>query len=205
MASLVVGLFNPTQAAASVATQGRLLVLGDSISAEYGLPRGSGWVALLQQRLRQSHPRVEVVNASISGETSAGGRYRLPALLRQHSPRWVLIELGGNDALRGLSLEASAQNLAFMTKAAQDAGARVLLLGMRIPPNFGADYTRRFAQVYEDVARQHKAALLPFLLQPLVEHADLLRWFQADRIHPNEAAQSLILDHVWPSLKPLLS
>ncbi|GAB4214212.1 MAG: arylesterase [Rhodoferax sp.] len=201
----MVGPFNPTQAAAPVPAQGRLLVLGDSISAEYGLPRGSGWVALLQQRLRQSHPQVEVVNASISGETTVGGRYRLPALLRQHTPRWVLIELGGNDALRGLSLDMSAQNLSTMTQAAQTAGAQVLLLGMRIPPNFGADYARRFAKLYDDVARAHRAALLPFVLQPLADRADSLQWFQADRIHPTQAAQPLILDHVWPKLKQLLS
>jgi len=182
----------------------KLLVLGDSISAEYGLPRGSGWVALLQKQLDQSHPGSTVVNASISGETTSGGRTRLPALLRQHQPTHVLIELGSNDALRGLPLNMTRDNLAFMTQAAKDAGARVLLLGMQMPPNYGAELTRQFAAVYPAVAKAHGAALVPFFLKGVGDDADPTRWFQSDRIHPNEAAQPRLLANVWPELQKQL-
>ncbi len=181
-----------------------LLVLGDSLSAEYGLPRGSGWVALLEQRLSRERPPVRVVNASISGETTSGGRSRLPALLAQHKPTHVIIELGGNDALRGLALSNTEDSLAWMVQAAQKAGARVLLVGMQVPPNYGPDYSRRFAALFASVARQHKAALVPFLLKGVGDVPDAARWFQADRIHPNEAAQPRMLDNVWPELKKLL-
>ncbi len=187
------------------ATRGRkLLVLGDSLSAEYGLPRGSGWVALLQKQLDQSHPGTVIVNASISGETTSGGRSRLPALLRQHQPSHVIIELGGNDALRGLSLGMTSDNLMFMAKAAKEAGARVLLLGMQMPPNYGADLTRQFAALYPAVAKATGAALVPFFLKGVGDDADPLRWFQADRIHPNEAAQPRMLANVWPQLQKQL-
>jgi len=186
-------------------TRGRkLLVLGDSLSAEYGLPRGSGWVALLQKQLDQSHPGTVIVNASISGETTSGGRSRLPALLRQHQPSHVIIELGGNDALRGLSLGMTSDNLMFMAKAAKEAGARVLLLGMQMPPNYGADLTRQFAALYPAVAKATGAALVPFFLKGVGDDADSLRWFQADRIHPNEAAQPRMLANVWPQLQKQL-
>lgn len=181
-----------------------LLVLGDSLSAEYGLKRGSGWVALLEQRLARENRPVKVVNASISGETTSGGRSRLPALLAQHQPTHVIIELGGNDALRGLALSNTEDNLAWMTQAAQKAGARVLLAGMQVPPNYGPDYSRRFAALFANVARQHKAALVPFLLNGVGDVPDAARWFQADRIHPNEAAQPRMLDNVWPELKKIL-
>ena len=181
-----------------------LLVLGDSLSAEYGLPRGQGWVALLVQRLAERQPPVRVVNASISGETTAGGKSRLSALLQQHRPNLVIIELGGNDALRGLSLEATQANLAAMVGAARASGARVLLLGMQVPPNYGADYARRFAEMFGRVAREHQASVVPFFLKGLAEGPDAMRWFQADRIHPNQAAQPLMLDNVWPELKKLL-
>lgn len=182
----------------------KLLVLGDSLSAEYGLPRGSGWVALLQKQLDQSHPGTVIVNASISGETTSGGRSRLPALLRQHQPSHVIIELGGNDALRGLSLGMTGDNLMFMAKAAKEAGARVLLLGMQMPPNYGADLTRQFAALYPAVAKATGAALVPFFLKGVGDDADPLRWFQADRIHPNEAAQPRMLANVWPELQKQL-
>lgn len=182
-----------------------LLVLGDSLSAEYGLPRGSGWVALLAQRLAREKKPLQVVNASISGETSAGGRSRLPALLAQHQPAWVIIELGGNDALRGLALANTEDNLAWMVQTAQQAGARVLLVGMQVPPNYGPDYSRRFAALFGSVARAHKAALVPFLLRGVGDVPDAARWFQADRIHPNEQAQPRMLDNVWPELKKLIS
>jgi len=182
-----------------------LLVLGDSLSAEYGLPRGSGWVALLEQRLAREKRPVKVVNASISGETTSGGRSRLSALLAQHQPTYVIIELGGNDALRGLALANTEDNLAWMTKAAQTTGARVLLVGMQVPPNYGGDYSRRFTALFGSVARAHKAALVPFLLKGIGDVPDATRWFQADRIHPNTQAQPLMLDNVWPELKKLIS
>ena len=185
-------------------SQRKILVLGDSLSAEYGLPRGSGWVALLQKQLDQSHPGTVIVNASISGETTSGGRSRLPALLQQHQPSHVVIELGGNDALRGLSLTMTRDNLAFMAKAAKSAGAQILLLGMRMPPNYGPELTRQFAALYPAVAQAHACALVPFFLQGVGDDADPLRWFQADRIHPNEAAQPRLLANVWPELKKQL-
>jgi acyl-CoA thioesterase-1 len=183
----------------------KLLVLGDSISAEYGLPRGSGWVALLQKQLDQSHPGAVVVNASISGETTSGGRSRLPVLLRQHRPTHVIIELGGNDALRGLSLAMTGDNLLFMARAAKEAGAKVLLLGMQMPPNYGAELTRQFAALYPSVAKATGAALVPFLLRGVGDDPDPTRWFQSDRIHPNEAAQPRLLANVWPELKKQLT
>ena len=189
---------------ASARTGRKILVLGDSLSAEYGLPRGSGWVALLQKQLDQSHPGTTLINASISGETTSGGRSRLPALLRQHQPTHVVIELGGNDALRGLSLAMTRENLTFMAKAARDAGARVLLLGMQMPPNYGATLTRQFAALYPDVAKATGAALVPFFLKGVGDDADPLRWFQTDRIHPNEAAQPRLLANVWPELQKQL-
>lgn len=182
----------------------KLLVLGDSLSAEYGLPRGSGWVALLQKQLSQSQPETTIVNASISGETTSGGRSRLPALLRVHQPSLVIIELGGNDALRGLSLDMTRENLAHMVRSVRATGARVLLLGMQMPPNYGADLTRQFAALYPAVAREDGAALVPFFLQGVADDPDPLRWFQTDRIHPNEAAQPRLLANVWPELKKLL-
>jgi len=190
--------------AALAAKARKLLVLGDSLSAEYGLPRGTGWVALLQKQLDQSHPGTVIVNASISGETTSGGRSRLPALLQQHQPTHVIIELGGNDALRGLSLAMTGDNLNFMAKAAKAAGAKVLLLGMQMPPNYGPEVTRQFAALFPATARATGAALVPFFLKGVDDDADPLRWFQADRIHPNEAAQPRLLANVWPELKKQL-
>ncbi len=181
-----------------------ILVLGDSLSAEYGLKRGSGWVALLEQRLAQQKVSAKVVNASISGETTSGGRSRLPALLAQHKPTHVLIELGGNDALRGLPLDGTEDNLSQMTQAAQKAGARVLIVGMQVPPNYGGDYARRFSGLFEKVAKQHKAALVPFFLQGVADGPDARSLFQADGIHPRAEAQPRMLDNVWPELKKIL-
>jgi acyl-CoA thioesterase-1 len=182
-----------------------LLVVGDSLSAEYGLSRGSGWVALLAQRMAVDHAAWQVVNASISGDTTSGGKSRLPALLKLHQPRVVALELGGNDALRGLPLAATQENLAAMTRLAQDAGATVLLLGMQVPPNYGPKYTRDFAAVFAEVAKNRQAALVPFLLRGVADRPDAEDWFQADRIHPKAQAHPLILDNVWPALKPLLN
>ncbi len=179
-----------------------VLVVGDSLSAEYGLPRGSGWVAQLEQRLA---PRqLEVVNASVSGDTTAGGRSRLPQLLAEHRPRVLILELGGNDALRGLPLDMTRANLGEMVRAAKAGGARVLLLGMQVPPNYGRKYADQFAATFGSVARTEGAALVPFLLAGIADAPDPMRYFQPDRIHPNEAAQPLILANVWPKLKPLL-
>ena len=180
-------------------------MVGDSLSAEYGLRRGTGWVALLESRLQAERVAARVVNASISGDTTSGGRSRLPALLKQHRPAIVVLELGGNDALRGLPLEMTQGNLAAMAKAAREAGARVLLVGMQMPPNYGADYAKRFATLFEQVAKAQQAALVPFLLKGVADAADPLQWFQADRIHPNEAAQRRMLDNVWPELRKLLA
>jgi acyl-CoA thioesterase-1 len=178
-----------------------LLVLGDSISAEYGLPRDSGWVNLLQKRLSDDKLPVTVINASISGETTAGGLTRLPALLQQHKPAVLIIELGGNDGLRGLSLAATQSNLREMIRFADRIGARVLLLGMRVPPNYGPDYSKRFAAMYQGLARERNVKLVPFLFTGL---EDTERFFQQDRIHPNQRAQTVMLDNVWPSLRSLL-
>ncbi len=191
--------FSPARAA-----ERTLLVVGDSLSAEYGLPRGSGWVALLEQRLAQEKRNVRVVNASISGDTTFGGRSRLAALLAQHRPAVVVIELGGNDALRGLALDATRANLEWMSQQSKQAGARVLLLGMQMPPNYGADYARRFAGLYTQVARSEKAALVPFFLKGVADGPDPTRLFQSDRIHPSAEAQPLMLNNVWPELKKLL-
>lgn len=181
-----------------------VLIVGDSLSAEYGLRRGTGWVALLEQRLRQENKPVRVVNASISGDTTSGGRSRLPALLRTHQPDVVVIELGGNDALRGLPLDMTRDNLRAMVRASQQAGARVLLVGMEMPPNYGARYAEEFRQVFVDVARSEKVPLVPFFLKGVADGPDPVALFQPDRIHPNEAAQPIMLDNVWPRLRELL-
>ncbi len=181
-----------------------LVVVGDSLSAEYGLRRGTGWVALLEKRLAEQKIAIKVINASISGDTTSGGRSRLPALLTQHEPTHVIIELGGNDALRGLPLKMTQDNLTEMTHAAQKAGANVLLLGMQIPPNFGADYAAKFAAMFTNVSKERKAELVPFFLKGVADGADALKLFQADRIHPKEEAHPIMLDNVWPVLKKML-
>ena len=188
--------------AAKAAAGPILLVLGDSLSAEYGLPRGTGWVQLLADRLRDSGSDYRVVNASISGETSSGGRTRLPGLLEQHRPRVVVIELGANDALRGLPLNLVKDNLTAMVRQSQAAGARVLVVGMRIPPNYGRDYTERYVATFSEVARERKAALVPLLVDGFAESFE---YFQADRIHPTAQAQPMMLETVWRVLRPLLA
>ena len=181
-----------------------VLVVGDSLSAEYGLKRGTGWVPLLEQRLAAEKVAARVVNASISGDTTSGGRSRLAALLAQHKPSVVVIELGGNDALRGLPLGMTEDNLAQMTGLARKAGAKVLLVGIQVPPNYGADYSERFAGIFEKVAKAQGAAVVPFLLKGVSDGPDPTRLFQADRIHPTASAQPKMLDNVWPELKKLL-
>lgn len=174
------------------------------MSAEYGLKRGTGWVALLQKRLAEQKLPATIVNASITGDTTSGGRSRLPALLAQHKPSVLVIELGANDALRGLPLAMTEENLSRMTEAGQKAGAKVLLVGIQVPPNYGADYAKKFAAVYEKVAKTHKAALVPFMLKGVADSPDPTRLFQADRIHPKEEAHPVILDNIWPQLEKLL-
>ena len=181
-----------------------ILVLGDSLSAEYGLARGSGWVSLLSKRLQQEKSPYRVLNASISGDTTSGGRSRLGALLSQHRPAVVIIELGGNDALRGLPLSMSEANLAAMAAEAIAAQAKVLLVGVQVPPNYGTDYAQRFAAMFEKVAKERKAPLVPSILKGLSEDPDPAKWFQADRIHPLGSAQPMMLDNIWPALQKLL-
>ncbi len=194
-------------AAASGAADKRgavILVVGDSLSAEYGLKRGEGWVSLLEKRIADQRIAASVVNASISGDTTSGGRSRLPALLAQHKPTHVILELGGNDALRGLPLKSTEDNLNQMTRAAQAAGAKVLLVGMQVPPNYGGDYTRKFEALFQSVAAANKAALVPFLLKGVADAQEAPALFQSDRIHPAAVAQPRMLDNVWPELKKLL-
>jgi acyl-CoA thioesterase-1 len=180
---------------------GTLLVVGDSISVGFGLDTQGGWVALLQERLKQEGFDHQVVNASISGDTSSGGVARLPALLAEHQPQWVIVELGGNDGLRGQSLAQLQQNLAEMAAKSQEVGAKVLILGMKLPPNYGQRYTTAFADVFPKVASEMSTALVPFLLEG---SAGMPGMTQADGIHPTAAAQPILLDNVWPTLKPLL-
>jgi len=181
-----------------------ILVVGDSLSAEYGLERGKGWVALLDQRLVQDKQPATVLNASISGDTTSGGRSRLPALLKLHQPTIVIIELGGNDALRGLPLSSTRDNLLAMTRAAKAAGAKVLVVGMQVPPNYGRQYGDGFAALFASVAKTEDAALVPFLLKGVADVPNFEALFQADRIHPKEQAHPTMLANVWVGLKPLL-
>lgn len=178
-----------------------LLVVGDSISAGLGLDTSQGWVNLLDKRLKEQGFDYEVVNASISGDTTAGGLARLPALLSEQKPKLVVIELGGNDGLRGMAPAQLQQNLSGMVQQSQKAGARVILLGMRLPPNYGQRYTEAFARVFESVASEQKVALVPFFLEGVGGVQDMM---QADGIHPAVVAQPKLLDNVWPTLKPLL-
>jgi acyl-CoA thioesterase-1 len=179
-----------------------ILVFGDSVSAGYGLTHvDQGWVALLQTRLKQQEYVYQVINASVSGETTAGGLARLPRALTLHRPRIVILELGGNDGLRALPIVSMRTNLAHMIDLASAAGAKILLLGMRIPPNYGPDYTEQFRSSYIDLARDKKLPLVPFLLDGVALVPELM---QADGIHPNEHGQPRLLDNVWPALQPLL-
>lgn len=182
----------------------RLLVVGDSLSAEYGIARGTGWVALLDAQLQKDHPKWQVVNASISGDTTAGGLARLPPLLKQHQPQLVVIELGGNDALRGFSLKRTEDNLVKMIRACQAIKAKVLLVGMQVPPNYGAAYASDFTRLFARISKQHQTALVPFLLAGVADDKDPTALFQADRIHPKAEAHPRILANVWAVLKKML-
>lgn len=194
----------PAQPAQAAPTSHTILIVGDSLSAEYGLKRGTGWVPLLEKQLAGERKAARVVNASISGDTTSGGRSRLPALLAQHKPDTVVIELGANDALRGLPLDMTEKNLTAMTQASKKAGARVLLVGMQVPPNYGGAYGADFAGLFPKVARTEKVALVPFFLKGVADATDPVANFQADRIHPNEQSQARMLANVWPELKKLI-
>jgi acyl-CoA thioesterase I len=202
LASMLLGVLGNSMAASK--TEPTILVVGDSLSAEYGLKRGQGWVALLEQQLTAEKVNAKVVNASISGDTTSGGISRLAPLLAQHKPSHVIIELGGNDALRGLPLSLTETNLSKMTQSAQKAGAKVLLLGMQVPPNYGGDYGSRFAGTFGNVAKANKAAVVPFLLKGVADGANPTEMFQNDRIHPKAEAHPIMLANVWPELKKLL-
>ncbi|WP_305806191.1 arylesterase [Stenotrophomonas sp. YIM B06876] len=183
-------------------TRTSVLVVGDSLSAAHNIPAASGWVNLLDQRVQaQLQPAPAIVNASVSGETTSGALTRLPALLQKHRPKVVVIELGGNDALRGLSPAQLRSNLDRMVVLSADSGARVLLLGIDVPPNYGPVYRQRLRQTYVEVARRHGAALVPFFLEGVALQPSLM---QADGLHPTAAAQPRLLDNVWPVLRPLL-
>jgi len=181
-----------------------ILIVGDSLSAEYGLARGTGWVALLEQRLAREKIAATVVNASISGDTTSGGLARLAPLLKQHQPTHVVIELGGNDALRGLPLAGTRENLTKMAAAARQAGAKVVIVGMQVPPNYGRKYGEEFSALFAEVAQAQGAALVPFLLKGVADAPDTVALFQPDRIHPLAAAHPRLLENVWPVLRPLL-
>ncbi|CAM3323592.1 arylesterase [Burkholderia ubonensis] len=178
-----------------------IVVLGDSLSAEYGLPRDTGWVALLRQRLATERIDYSVANASVSGDTTSGGRARLPAVLTRLKPAIVVVELGANDALRGVPLATTERNLREIVADAQRARAKVVLVGMFVPPNYGPDYTQKFHGIYTRLSKDLGVPLVPFLLAGIENRPDM---FQADQIHPTRQAQGVLLDNVWPSLKPLL-
>lgn len=192
-----------TAAAAPTSSEGRpaLVVLGDSLSAEYGLPRDTGWVALLRQRLATERIDYSVANASVSGDTTSGGRARLPAVLQRLKPSIVVVELGANDALRGVPLATTEQNLRDIIAAARNTHAKVVLVGMYVPPNYGPDYTQKFHAVYTRLSKELGVPLVPFLLAGIENRPEM---FQSDQMHPTQQAQGILLDNVWPALKPLL-
>ncbi|MDO9102011.1 MAG: arylesterase [Candidatus Nitrotoga sp.] len=183
----------------SGAQQQTILVFGDSLSAAYGIPRASGWVNLLQQELQRSHPQYKVVNASISGETTSGGRQRIAPALRQHSPDIVILELGANDGLRGTPIADIENNLSAIIQQSQKGNGKVLLVGIQLPPNYGKNYTDQFKALYSRLAQRHKLELVPFMLKNVQPEQ-----FQADNLHPTAAAQALILQTILDKLKPLL-
>ena len=182
----------------------KVLIVGDSLSAEYGLTRGTGWVEHMMQQAIAESVAVQWTNASISGDTTSGGVSRLPALLKLHQPNIVVIELGGNDALRGLDMNLTQANLLNMIKASQMAGARVLVIAMQVPPNYGANYLKQMSAAYEKVTKSTAAQLNQQFLKGVADDPDPLKWFQADRIHPNEKAQPQMMKNIWPQLKKMV-
>ena len=183
----------------------KIVILGDSLSSEYGLARGTGWALLVQRLAEQKKTGWQVVNASIGGDTTSGGRSRLPALLKQHRPAVLVIELGGNDALRGLPLNMTETNLDAMVKAGLEAGAKVLLVGNQVPPNYGQRYTQDFAALFPQIAAANRVPVVPFMLKGIADTPDAIESFQADRIHPLAKAHPLILDNIWPELQKLIA
>jgi len=196
---------SPSAYAKSIASPEKIvLIVGDSLSAEYGIARGKGWVQLMSEQAAKEMVKVRIINASISGDTSSGGVSRLPQLLQIHKPQLLILELGGNDALRGLSMRMTEQNLSSMAKEAKKTGAKVMIVAMQIPPNYGANYAQKIAQAYQSVAKETGAELNSSFLKGIADDADPLKWFQPDRIHPNEAAQSTMMKNIWPQLKRML-
>jgi len=196
---------SPSAYAKSIASPEKIvLIVGDSLSAEYGIARGKGWVQLMSEQAAKEMVKVRIINASISGDTSSGGVSRLPQLLQIHKPQLLILELGGNDALRGLSMRMTEQNLSSMAKEAKKTGAKVMIVAMQIPPNYGANYAQQIAQAYQSVAKETGAELNSSFLKGIADDADPLNWFQPDRIHPNEAAQSTMMKNIWPQLKRML-
>lgn len=182
----------------------KVLILGDSLSAEYGLTRGTGWVDQMAQQAQRESVAVQLINASISGDTTSGGVTRLPSLLKLHQPHVVIIELGGNDALRGLDMNLTQANLLTMINASQAMGAKVMVIAMQVPPNYGANYLKQMSAAYEKVSKTTGATLNQQFLKGVADDPDPLKWFQADRIHPNEKAQPLMMKNVWPQLRKML-
>ncbi len=186
---------------ATSSSAANLLVMGDSLSAAYNLRQQDGWVSLLKNQLNQSHPNINVINVSVSGETTQGGLSRFPALLEQYQPKWVVLELGANDALRGYPLNQTKDNLKNMVEQSQNLGAKVLLIGNQIPQNYGKRYTKMFFELYKDVADQYQIAYLPFMLKNVALNKELM---QNDGLHPNKAGQPIVLENILPYLQPLL-
>jgi len=198
---LSVGVLMLAASASAYSAPKTVLVVGDSLSAEYGLTRGAGWVALLEQKLKAEKIDARIVNASISGETTSGGRTRLPALLTQHKPQIVVIELGANDGLRGLPVASAEANLRQMVTLSQKQDAKVMLIGMRMPPNYGRAYTERFFNMYGTLSKDLKAPLVPFMLEGVADKPAL---FQADRLHPNAEVHPIILNNIWPTISNMI-
>ncbi|MEM7206714.1 MAG: arylesterase [Pseudomonadota bacterium] len=185
----------------SAAQARTVVVIGDSLSAAYGIPERAGWVALLQERLDKNDYNFNIINASITGETSSGGATRIQSILAEHAPEFVIVELGGNDGLRGLSLKSMRDQLSHIVQSSQASGAKVLLLGMKIPPNYGAQYTRKFEDSFVQIATEHSVSLVPFFLEDVATDLSLM---QDDGIHPNAKAQPLMLNRIWPAFEALL-
>lgn len=183
------------------ATTPKILIYGDSLSAAYGIPQQQGWAALLKEKLAQDKLTYEVINASISGETTDSGLTRLASTIKQVKPSFIILELGANDGLRGLPINNMRNNLNAMIQLCKKSGIKVLLIGMRIPPNYGVKYTEAFSQTYVQLAKQHKVALVPFMLQSVAARPELI---QSDGLHPNTLGQAIILENIWPELRTLL-
>jgi len=202
---LYVGMSFAQNIPATTPTQTKkVLIVGDSLSAEYGLTRGTGWIEHMAQQAQRESVAVQLINASISGDTTSGGVTRLPSLLKLHQPHVVVIELGGNDALRGLDMNLTQSNLLAMINASQATGAKVLVIAMQVPPNYGANYLKQMSAAYEKVSKTTGAALNQQFLKGVADDPDPLKWFQADRIKKKKKAQALMMKNVWPQLKKML-